>query len=316
MLKFIVKRALLVIPIMFAVSFIVFAILRIGPVDPAMAYLLNSRLPPTAENLAATRADLGLDKPFFTQYALWLTRAAHGDFGRSYTTGRDAFADLLYYFPATLRLAGVSMIALILLSVSLGMAAALNRGRLPDRLITFLSFLGVSVPNFWLGFVLIYCFSVRLKVLPAFGDAGALSYIMPTITLSFMSIAVNTRLARASFLEHIGARSVFFLKVSGMSPLRIIGKYTLKESFLPIITSLGMHLSELLGGAVVVESLFAWPGVGRYTVSAINNHDFPVIQCFMLVMTAIIIIVNLVTDILYAFLNPKIVYGSKYGGEP
>lgn len=309
MLLFIIKRLLLIIPIMLAVSFIVFAVLRMGPIDPALAYLLNSRIPPTEEAVKITRDELGLNKPFVQQYVTWLKNAAKLDFGESYTTKRSAFGDLMYYFPTTLKLAGLSMLIVILVSVPLGITAAVNRGRLIDKIIKLGSFIGVSAPGFWLGFLLMYLFAVQWQILPPFGDGGPLHYIMPIFTLSFMSIAINTRLTRTSFLEHLSQRSVLYARIAGMNEAKITGKYTLKNSMLPIVTSLGMHFGELIGGAVVVETLFAWPGVGRYVVGSITNHDYPVIQCFMIIMTAIFIIVNLATDIIYAYLNPKIRYG-------
>lgn len=309
MLLFIIKRLLLIIPIMLAVSFIVFAVLRMGPIDPALAYLLNSRIPPTEEAVKITRDELGLNKPFVQQYVTWLKNAAKLDFGESYTTKRSAFGDLMYYFPTTLKLAGLSMLIVILISVPLGITAAVNRGRIIDKIIKLGSFIGVSAPGFWLGFLLMYLFAVQLQILPPFGDGGPLHYIMPIFTLSFMSIAINTRLTRTSFLEHLNQRSVLYARIAGMNEAKITGKYTLKNSMLPIVTSLGMHFGELIGGAVVVETLFAWPGVGRYVVGSITNHDYPVIQCFMIIMTAIFIIVNLATDIIYAYLNPKIRYG-------
>lgn len=305
---YIIKRTALLIPIMFAVSIIVFVVLRSGPVDPSMAYLLNSRIPPTEEALQITRHELGLDKPYVTQYLTWLKGAVQLDFGTSYTTKRDVFKEMMYYFPTTLKLAGWSMLTLIVFSIPLGITAALRHNRLTDRLIKIFSFVGVSTPGFWLGFLLMYLFAVKLKILPAFGESGVLSYIMPIITLSLMSIAVNTRLTRTSFLEHLNQKSVLYGKMMGMNRNTLIWKYTLRNSMLPIITSFGMHFGELIGGAVVVETLFAWPGVGRYVVSAIHNHDYPVIQCFMIMMTAIFILMNLATDIVYAYLNPRIRY--------
>jgi nickel transport system permease protein len=311
MMRFTLKRLALILPIMLAVSFIVFTVLRLGPVDPALAYLLNSRIPPTEEALAITRHELGLNLPFWQQYVIWLKNAVTLDFGISYTTKRDAFGDLMYYFPTTLKLAGISMLVVMLISLPMGILAALRRNRTADKVIKLFSFVGVSTPGFWMGFLLMYLLAVKYQILPPFGDGGPAHYLMPVFTLSFMSIAINTRLTRTSFLEHLNQRSVLYAKVSGMSKNKIVGKYTLKNSLLPIVTSLGMHFGELLGGAVVVETLFAWPGVGRYVVSSITNHDYPVIQCFMIIMTAIFIIVNLLTDIVYAYLNPKIRYGQE-----
>lgn len=309
MIKFIIKRILLIIPIMFVVSFLVFTILRLGPVDPAQAYLLNSRIPPTEEALKVTRAELGLDKPFFTQYAIWLKGVITLDFGLSYMTKRDALGDLIYYFPTTLKITFLAMIMVIIVSIPLGILGAVKKDSLADKIVKLFSFIGVSTPSFWFGFLLIYLFSLKLNILPPFGLNGVSSYILPILTLGLMSSAINLRITRTSFLEHINGRSAKYLKIHGVSSNTVMGKYVLKNSMIPVVTSLGMHFGELIGGAVVVEVLFALPGVGRYVVSSITNHDYPVIQCFMILMTAVFIIVNLIIDIIYVYLNPKIKYG-------
>lgn len=310
MCKFIFKRLILIIPILLIMSFLVFMVLRLGPVDPAKSYLINSRIPPTAEAVAVTTKELGLDKPLLVQYGIWLEGAIKLDFGKSYITKRDVFDDLMYYFPTTLKLTLLSMLVVILVSMPLGIGAALKKNSFFDKGIKVFSFAGVSLPNFWLGFILVYIFSVKYKILPPFGNEGVANYIMPIATLSLMSIAINTRLCRASYLEHLGTRSISYLKILGMDKTKIYGKYAFKNSLLPIVTSLGMHFGELLGGAFIVETLFAWPGVGRYMVGALYNHDYPVIQCFMLMMIIIFLMLNLLTDILYAYLNPKIRYES------
>lgn len=310
MTSFIIKRILLIIPIMFVVSFLVFSVLRLGPVDPAQAYLLNSRIPPTEEALKVTRAELGLDKPFFTQYAIWLKGAVTLDFGKSYMTKRDALGDLIYYFPTTLKITFLAMIMVIIVSIPLGILGAVKKDSIADKLVKLFSFIGVSTPSFWFGFLLVYLFALKLNILPPFGFDGISSYIMPILTLGLMSSAINIRITRTSFLEHINGRSAKYLKVHGVSEKTIMSKYVLKNSMIPVVTSLGMHFGELIGGAVVVEVLFALPGVGRYVVSSITNHDYPVIQCFMILMTAVFIIVNLIIDIIYVYLNPKIKYGS------
>jgi len=302
---------MLIIPIMLVMSFLVFMVLRLGPVDPAKAYLINSRIPPTAEAVELTKKELGLDRPLLVQYGVWLKGAIKLDFGTSYITKRDVFDDLIYYFPNTLKLTLLSMLVVILISVPLGIGAALKKNSFFDKSVKVFSFAGVSLPNFWIGFMLIYILSVKYNILPPFGNEGITSYIMPIATLSLMSIAINTRLCRASFLAHLGTRSVHYLHVLGMNKKKIYGKYTLKNSLLPIVTSLGMHFGELLGGAFIVETLFAWPGVGRYMVSALYSHDYPVIQCFMLMMLTIFLLLNLFTDVLYTYLNPKIRYESE-----
>ncbi len=309
MAYFIIKRLLLLIPILLAVSFIVFFLLRFGPVDPAYAYLTQSQIPPTEEALAQTRIELGLDRPFPEQYLSWLKKAVTMDFGISYVTKRPVLDDVLYYLPVTLKLTGLSMLFIVFFSVPLGVYSALHRDGPWDRGLSLLSFAGVSFPSFWLGFLLIYVLSLKLGWLAPFGISSPSGYVMPVLTLSFMSFAINMRLTRTSVLEHMGARSVVYARARGLSERNVIGKHVLKNSMIPIVTSLGMHFGELLGGAVIVETLFALPGLGRYAVGSIYSHDYPVIQCFMLLMTAVFILVNLAADIIYAWLNPKIRYG-------
>lgn len=308
MLRFIIKRLFLIIPISLIISFCVFLLLRLGPVDPAQAYLLNSNIPITEQSLAYTRLELGLDKPILEQYFTWLKNAIQLDFGVSYITKQNVLDTLFHYLPTTLKLTFLSMLVLLLCSIPLGIFAALHKNSWYDKGVKIFSFIGVSLPSFWLGFMLIYLFSVKLNWLPPLGNDGALSYILPVITLSFMSLAINTRLCRASFLESMGTKSIHYLRIVGMEKKKIYGKYTLKNALLPIVTSLGMHFGELLGGAFIVETLFALPGVGRYMVGALYNHDYPVVQCFMLMMLLIFLFVNLITDIVYVYLNPKIRY--------
>ncbi len=308
MASFIIKRLLLVIPLMILVSFIIFLVMGLSSVDPAQAYLLNAKIPPTPEAIESVRQQLGLDKPILVQYINWFKGVLVLDFGTSFSTNRPVLQDVLYYFPTTLKLAGASMLFVALLSIPAGVLAAVRRNTLVDKIVKTISFFGVSIPSFWLGFLLIYIFSVQLNWLPPFGDEGFKSYIMPVITLSFMSIAINARLTRTSVLEHLTQRSVLYQKAIGMTKQKLYGKYTLKNSMLPIVTAMGMHFGELIGGAVIVETLFAWPGVGRYAVGAIIHHDHPVILCFMMIMTAIFVITNLIIDIVYAYLNPRIRY--------
>lgn len=307
MLLFLCKRILLLIPILLAVSFIVFGILRLSPIDPAFAYLTQSQIPPTKEALEATRIELGLNLPFFEQYFLWLKNLLNLDFGISYVTKRPVLEDILYYLPTTLNLALLSMLVVIFFGIILGMLGAVKKGSWVDKSLSIFAFFGVSIPSFWFGFLLIYLFTLKLGILSPYDDFSLKSYILPVITLSLMSIAINMRLVRVSYLEHQSQRSVLYAYARNL-PRQTIQKHILKNSLLPIVTSLGMHFGEILGGAVVVEILFGLPGFGRYAVSAIYSHDYPVIQAFMIVMVVIFVFLNLLVDILLAYLNPKIRY--------
>ena len=303
------RRILFLAPMLLAVSVVVFVLLRWGAGDPALTYLRLSQIPPTPQALAEARSTLGLDRPLGIQYLDWLARAVRLDFGTSYVTRRPVLGDLLYYLPATLELAGVSLLLTIVVSVPLGVLAALRRESLLDNLTRVLAFTGVSMPSFWLGFLLVYAFSVQLGWLPSMGRGGVAHLVLPAITLALMSTCINIRLLRGSLLEHLHARSVLYARVRGIRERWVIGRHVLQNALIPVVTALGMHIGELLGGAVIVEIIFAWPGVGRYAVSAIYNRDYPVMQCFTLLMTVIFVGCNLAVDILYAWLDPRIRFG-------
>ena len=313
MLSYILRRLAVLPVILLAVSLVIFAILRLAPGDPALSYLRLSQIPPTTENLAIARETLGLDKPLSDQYTTWLTKAARLDFGRSYVTGRPVMDEILYYLPATLELAGASLLITLGLSVPMGVAAALRRDTALDHLTRAVAFAGVSIPNFWFGFLLVWLFSVELGWLPPLGRGGLSHLVMPAISLALMSLAVNTRLIRASMLETMHHRFILYARARGVGEGTVVWRHMFVNALIPILTATGMHVGELLGGAVVVESVFSWPGVGRYAVSSIYNRDFPVLQCFMLVMTVIFVVCNLAVDIAYAVADPRMRLGGQGG---
>lgn len=288
MMRFIFRRVLLLIPMLFGTSLFIFLILRLGPSDPALDYLRLSKIPPTPQAVESARELLGLDKPVMTQYFHWLSDALHLDFGISYATQKPVLPDLLYFLPATLQLAGLALALTIILSVPMGMLAARYREKWPDQLVRVIAFIGVSMPNFWLGFLLILLFSMHLGWLPPMGKGEAKHLVMPVIAISLMSLAINARLLRASMLEVAGQRHVRYARLRGLSEMTVERSHILRNAWLPIITAIGMHIGELLGGALIIESIFSWPGVGRYAVSAIMNRDYPVIQCFTLLMVVIL----------------------------
>ena len=302
----ILRRFLLLVPKLLAASLIIFLLLRLGPSDPALDYLRLSRLPPTPQALEEARAFLGLDRPLAVQYLAWLGDALRLDFGVSYATQRPVLPDLLHYLPATLQLAGFALLLTLGLSVPLGMWAARHRNGLPDQIVRLVAFLGVSMPNFWLGFLLVLFFSIHLGWLPAMGRGGWSHMIMPALSIALMSLAINARLLRASMLEAAGQRHVTYARLRGLSERRVERAHVLRNALLPIVTATGMHIGELIGGTLIVESIFGWPGVGRYAVSAIFNRDYPVIQCFTLLMVTIFVLCNLLVDIAYAYADPRI----------
>lgn len=306
MARFILRRLVTLAPLLFGVSVIVFLLLHLGPNDPAMSYLRLSNIPPTDAALEEARETLGLNRPLMEQYLAWLSRAVRLDFGISYTTKAPVTKHLLHYLPNTIYLAAVSMLITVALSLPLGILAAKSKGRWPDHLTRLLAYIGVSTPSFWLAFLMIIVFAVRLGWLPSMGLGGFRHVIMPAFSVALMSTCINMRLIRGNMLEQMHTRHVLYARLRGVKEGYILTGHVLKNSLIPVVTAMGMHIGEILGGAVVAEVIFSWPGVGRYAVSAIYNRDFPVMQCFILMMTAIFVLCNLLTDILYAFLDPSI----------
>lgn len=306
MTRYALRRLALLLPMQLAASLIIFVLLHLGTGDPALDYLRLSNLPPTEAMIASTRVLLGLDQPLPVQYWHWLVNALHGDFGTSYATQRPVLADLLHFLPATLQLAGAALLLILLISVPLGIWAARHRDGWPDSAVRLVAFLGVSMPNFWLAFLLVMLFSVKLQWLPAMGYGGFKHLLLPAVSIAFMSLAINARLLRASMLDVAGQRHVVWARLRGLSERQVERRHILRNALLPVLTALGMHIGELIGGTLIIESIFAWPGVGRYAVSAIFNRDYPVIQCFTLLMVSVFVICNLVVDLLNAWLDPRI----------
>lgn len=306
MFRYIVIRILYAIPTLLFVSFAIFILLRLSGTDPIMQYLINSNIPATPENIALVSAKLGLDKPILEQYWIWFKQAVVLDFGTSYVSGRKVSADFMYFLPNTLLLVGCALLFTFLFSIPLGILSAIYKDRIPDFLIRFFTFIGVSTPNFWLAFLLILFFSIFLEWLPVFGGGSIKHLILPVLSISMMSLCLNARLIRASMLELGNERFVLYAKMRGIHSFRITIKYVFHNAILPIITSLGMHIGELFGGALLVEMIFSYPGIGRYVITGITNNDYPIIQCFIVVFCFIFILCNLCVDLLYVFLDPRL----------
>ncbi|HML32979.1 MULTISPECIES: nickel ABC transporter permease subunit NikB [Sporomusa] len=306
MVSYIVKRLLSLIPVLVGISLITFLILRLTPGDPAEAYLRLSQIPPTEAAVAAVRTELGLDRPLPVQYGDWLVKALTLDFGRSYATHRPVWDEMMLLVPATAQLAGVSLLITLIISIPMGIFSALYKDGWFDNFCRLLAFTSASTPNFWLGFLLMYFFSLKLDLLPTLGRGSWEHFILPAVTLSFAYIATYIRLLRTSMLENLDQQFVLYARARGLKESWVIGRHVLKNAMLPVVTALGMSIGHLLSGSVIVESVFAWPGIGRFCVSAILNRDYPVVQCFVLMMSFIFVIANLLVDIAYAWLDPRI----------
>ena len=306
MVSYIVKRLLGLIPVLVGISLITFLILRLTPGDPAEAYLRLSQIPPTEAAVAAVRTELGLDRPLPVQYGEWLVKALTLDFGRSYATHRPVWDEMMLLVPATAQLAGVSLLITLIISIPMGIFSALYKDGWFDNFCRLLAFTSASTPNFWLGFLLMYFFSLKLDLLPTLGRGSWEHFILPAVTLSFAYIATYIRLLRTSMLENLDQQFVLYARARGLRESWVIGRHVLKNAMLPVVTALGMSIGHLLSGSVIVESVFAWPGIGRFCVSAILNRDYPVVQCFVLMMSFIFVLANLLVDIAYAWLDPRI----------
>lgn len=306
MISYIIKRLASLIPILLIASFAIFAFLRLGGTDPVAQFLLNSHIPQTPQLIAELREEFGLDKPLLEQYFLWLCAVFSGDFGTSYMSGRSVGADFFYYLPNTLLLVLFGFLLTLALSIPLGIISAIYEGKWLDKALQILCLIGVSVPNFWLALLLIAIFCVSLQWLPAVSDGSLSSFILPTISIALMSICINARLIRANMLQARTQYHILYAKLRNLPRYKIITKHILYNALIPIVTAFGMHIGELIGGCLLIESIFALPGIGLYSIQAIAHHDYPIIQCFVLVLCGIFTLCNLFTDILYAFLDPRI----------
>ena len=281
---------------------LVFVILRLSG-DPA-ALLLSPQ--GTREEYEAIRRSLGLHLGLPAQYALFLWRSLHGDFGSSFQYSVPALAVVLERVPATIRLAGTASALIVGVAIPLGVLAAVFRDTWVDYLNSTLALLGQAAPNFWLGFMLILLFAVELRWLPTSGAGTPLHLVLPAVTLALQPIAKVTRLTRSQMLEVLGANFVRTAHAKGLSPRRVTLSHALKNASLAIVTVVGLDIGYLLGGAIIVETVFGWPGIGRLMIEAINNRDFPVVQAAVVVVAVFVVTINVLVDLLYALLDPRI----------
>ena len=313
MRQYIINRLLILIPVLFLVSVIVFSLLHMIPGDPVDFIFAT-------EDLAdpSVRADfekiLGLDKPLYVQYLVWIGKVLLGDFGESIHYHRSNLELIVERFPATILLTIFATIVSILISIPAGVIAAIRRNTASDYTAMSFALLGISIPNFWLGILLILAFSLYFPILPASGYEASftaplttLSYlIMPSVTLGTGMAAIVARMTRSEMLEEIGKEYVRTARAKGLAERRVIFKHTLKNALVPVITVIGLQFGRLLGGTVIVEHVFAWPGVGSLVVGAVYSRDYPLVQALILVFAVIFVTVNFFVDILYKYANPRI----------
>lgn len=312
MLGYIFKRILLIIPALLFVSMISFSMAYLTPGDPAEILLMSPEGSPSPEAIDAFRVRMGLDLPIHIQYLRWLEKVLHGDLGYSFISERPVADAITNSFKATLKLSLVSMIVSIVVSIPLGILAAIKHNTIIDDLCRLGALIGVSIPNFWQAFLLILLFSVHLDWLPVAGYGGGdiEHMILPAITLGTSSAAVTTRLMRSSLLEALSQDYIITARAKGLPERIVIGKHAIKNALIPVVTMLGLNLGFLLNGAVVTEWVFGWPGIGDLVVDSIYQRDVTMIQGSILFIAVIFVTLNLLVDISYTYLDPRIRYES------
>ena len=301
--KFILKRLLLLVPVLLGVSLLVFAIMSFTPGDPAQL-ILGENAP--AHAVEALREEMGLNDPFIMRYARFVGNAATGDLGRSYTSGRDVFSEIFSRFPNTLILAALGVLIAIAIGIPVGIISATRQYSMIDSGSMLFALLGVSMPNFWLGLMMILVFSVNLGWLPSGGYSDWSSLLLPAITLGTGSAAIITRMTRSSMLEVIRQDYIRTARAKGVAENVVINKHALKNALIPVITVIGLQFGYLLGGAVLTETVFSWPGVGRMMVDAIRQKDTPTVLGTVVFLATTFSLVNLFVDLLYGFIDPRI----------
>lgn len=308
MLQYLIRRLGNAVLVVFGAVTLIFIILRAVPGDPASIYAGPSATP---DEIAAVRSDLQLDKPIWSQYLLFLGGLLRGDLGESYRLGQPAVSAVFERLPATALLAVCAMTLAVLVSFPLGVAAA-RRARTPvDYGISIFSLLGQSLPNFWIGLMGILIFSRALGVLPSSGNESWRSLIMPAVVLALPLLGVLVRLIRAGLLEVMGEPYILTARSKGLAPRVILYHHAVKNMLIPVITVAGLQLGQLLSGAVIVEVVFAYPGVGRLAIEAISNRDFAVVQSVVMLVALVFVMINLVVDLAYGYLDPRVRVGSK-----
>lgn len=301
------RRAFLVIPTLLGISFLAFALANLAPGDPAEQILRRtSDRQPTIEEVAEKREELQLDRPLVTQYVAWAGRAFRGDLGVSYATRRPVVTELRNRIPYTLQLTVLAALLALAVAIPAGIISALHRNKLFDQAARILSLAGASMPSFWLALNLIVLFAVRLSMVPVAGRGGWESYVLPVVTLAVTPAAVLSRFTRSTMLEILDDDYMRTARAKGLTEWRTVVGHGLRNALVPLLTAFSISLGHLLAGAVIVESIFVWPGVGKLALDAILDRDYPMIQGFVLYAGAIFAAINLLVDLAYGVIDPRI----------
>lgn len=303
MRRFIIMRSLMLIPVMLGVAFVIYFILALTPGDPA---LLVAGTDATAEQVANVRLQLGLDDPLPKRFIIYVGNMVRGDLGTSYYSTDKVWDVYMSCFPATLALALSAMFVATLISIPIGIISAVKQNSIIDNLGMTLALIGVSMPSFWLGLLLIIAFSLKLGWFPSGGFNGLNSIVLPAITLGTASAALLTRTTRSSMLEALSQDYMRTARAKGVSEKRAIWEHALQNAMIPILTVFGLQFIAIMGGAILTETVFSWPGAGRLIVDSINRRDLPVIMGSVILTTLFVSIINLVVDVVYAYVDPRI----------
>ena len=314
MRNYVLRRLLQLIPILLILTFLSFGMMRLAGSDVVLQKMENTGMAVSQETIDDARAELGLDKPFLTQYFVWLGNLLHGDMGTSYISGQEVFPTFVSKLPATLLLTAVTIVLTVVISVPLGVWAAVRQNRWADCVIRAASFLGNSMPNFFVGLLLMYVFAIRLAWFPVISRGVTLqNVVLPSLTLAIAMSAKYLRQVRAAVLEELGKAYVAGAKARGVRFSVTLTKSVLRSCLITILTLLTLSIGSLLGGTAIVESIFMWDGVGKLAVDAINMRDYPMIQAYVMWMAILYVCVNLVTDLSYRALDPRIRLGVRKG---
>ena len=303
--RYLVRRILLTIPVLLGVATLVFSLIHLVPGDPAQAMLGDGASP---QDIAELRESLGLDRPLFEQYVTFLRHAIRGDLGRSFRTGQPVTTMIVERIPATAELAIAAMIVAIVLAIPLGVIAAVWRGTAADYGAMTFALAGVSIPNFWLGPLLAIVFAVELGWLPVSGRGTLAHLILPAISLGLALAAILARMTRASLLDELRELYVRAARARGVSRTASVTAHALRNSMVPLLTIIALQFGAVLTGAVITETIFAWPGIGRLLIQSIGFRDYPMVQGCILLIAVTYVTVNLVTDLMYGVLDPRIRY--------
>ena len=309
MKKYIIKRVLGIIPLLFAISLFTFVFINLIPSDPAEVALRVNQTPViTEELLAQTRAELGLDDPYFVRYFNWITGAMQFDFGISYANAtRTVAQEILGALPNTLKLAGFSFVLVMAISLPVGFLCAVYKDSWFDRIMRGIVFVTTAMPSYWIGLMLVWILSIELKIFPTSGNyEGFRSLILPAITVALSYISTFIRLIRNNMIENMREDYVLYANVRGLKQKHILIKHILRNSLHTCVVAIGMSIPQLISGTIVVENVFAWPGLGTLCIDSIFNRDFPMIQAYVLLIGVLFVVFNLIFDIIQVVIDPKL----------